>query len=291
MEFIKSKGYLAALGAVLIWSGFILVSRVGGISPLLSFDIIAIRYVTCSLLLLPIWFFWHRFNIFQPKLIIASLIGGLSYALFAFKGFELTPASQAAVLLPGLMPVMIILITTFLNKEKNQITKWLGVSLITLGVLLLFWQEFEKSGQFSIGHLSLAGAAFCWATFSSLINRWSITPWQATVCLAMITCCFYLPIYLLLLPKNISLELLPDIAIQAFYQGFLATIIQVLLYVKAVQLIGAANMGSMMAIVPILAGLSAIPIFNEPLRITLILAMLLVSFGVWLAHTKKFIQK
>lgn len=283
-----SRGYLFALGAVLIWSGFILVSRMGGISPLLSYDIIAIRYVTCASLLLPVWWFKYRFNLLQPRLIICSLIGGLAYALFAFKGFELTPASQAAVLLPGLMPMAIILLSTLINKESHPLSKWLGIMLITLGIGTLFWQEFQLKGQLSTGHLSLAGAALCWAIFSVLINRWNISPWQATVSLALITCVIYLPIYISWLPKNISADLWQDIVTQAFYQGFIATIVQMLLYVRAVQLIGAPQMGSMMAIVPILSGLSAIQVFNESLRLELLAGMLLVSLGVWLAHSRKF---
>ena len=61
-----------------------------------------------------------------------------------------------------------------------------------------------------------------------------------------------------------------------------------LLYTKAVQLIGAAGMGSMMAIVPVLAGVSALYVFDEPLKPSLVTAMVLVSFGVWLANTTKF---
>ena len=48
------QGYAFATVAVLIWSGFILVSRFGGIGPLLPADVIAIRYATCSLLYGPI---------------------------------------------------------------------------------------------------------------------------------------------------------------------------------------------------------------------------------------------
>jgi len=281
-----SKGYLCALGAVLIWSGFILVSRKGGISPLLSYDIIAIRYLTCASLLLPVWLFWKRFNLLQPRLIISALIGGLAYALFAFKGFELAPASHAAILLPGLLPLVIVLLTIFVNKERHPLEKYVGVGLISLGIGMLFWQEFKQSGGFSNGHLSLMAAAICWAIFSVLINRWNIKPWEATVSLAVVTCAVYLPVYIVYLPKAISTESWQDVLLQSFYQGFLATIVQMMLYVRATQLIGAAQMGSMMAIVPILAGFSAIPLFGEPLSPALLLALFLVSLGVWVANTR-----
>jgi drug/metabolite transporter (DMT)-like permease len=288
MQQAQRQGYLAALAAVIIWSGFILVARIGGISQLLSYDVMAIRYVSCALLVLPFYLFKYRFNLFQPKLILLSLIGGFSYALFVFKGFELTPASQAAVILPGLMPVLIIVLSVFINKQSHPVTKWLGTAVITLGVTLIFWQEFSVHGEFSLGHLSMGAAALCWALFSVLLTRWHISPWQATVSLSVVTCLLYMPIYLLWLPKNISLNLWPDILLQGFYQGVLAATIQVMLYSKAVQLIGAAGMGSMMAIVPVLAGVSALYLFDETLQPTLLFAMILVSFGVWLANTTRF---
>jgi len=288
MQDTQRQGYLAALAAVIIWSGFILVSRMGGISQLLSYDVIAIRYITCAAIVLPFWWFKYRFTLFQPRLIILSLIGGFAYALFVFKGFELTPASQAAVILPGLMPVLIIVLSVFINKQSHSMTKWLGTGVITAGIAILFWQEFSLNGQFSLGHLMMGAAALCWALFSVLLNRWHISPWQATVSLSIITCLLYLPIYLLWLPKNISLDLWPDILLQSFYQGLLAATIQMMLYTKAVQLIGAAGMGSMMAIVPVLAGVSALYVFDETLKPALVIAMILVSFGVWLANTNKF---
>jgi len=294
MDNSTRQGYLAAFGAVLIWSGFILVSRMGGISPLLSYDVIAIRYATCAALVLPFWWFKFRFKLWQPKFIICSLFGGLGYALLAFKGFESTPGSQSAVLLPGLIPVMIILLSVVINKQKHPWSKWFGVAVITSGIAVLFLQEFFAQGELSVGHLSLAGAAFCWGIFSVLLSRWQITPWQATASLAIITCTIYLPIYLLWLPKNISLgmsELWGDILLQSFYQGFLATIVQMLLYVRAVQIIGAANMGTMMAMVPVIAGVSALFVFDEPAKMSLIIAMTAVSIGVWFANTQFFVNK
>lgn len=284
---MKTKGYLCALMAVLIWSGFILVSRMGGISALTAYDIIAIRYVSCAAFVFPFWFFWKRFNLFQTKLVICSLVGGFAYALCAFNGFKLSPASHAAVLLPGLLPIFIALISTVLNKERHSRIKWFGILLITIGILILFGYEFQKTGLFSIGHVFLLGAAVCWAIFSVLINRWNIAPWEATVSLAVITCMLYMPIYLMFLPKNISTHLISEISIQVVYQGFMATIVQMLFYVRAVQLIGASNMGSMMAIVPILAGFSAVYIFDENLSFALVLALLGVSLGVLIANTNQ----
>jgi len=292
MNNTERRGYLYALAAVLIWSGFILVSRLGGISPLLSYDVIAIRYFTCAAILLPVWWFKFRFNLLNIKLVIVSLIGGLGYALCAFNGFEQAPASHAAVLLPGLMPLFIIILSSFMNNEKYQLEKWMGVGLISLGVGSLLWQRLTGQDAISAGHLYLIAAALCWAFFSVLIKRWDISPWQATVSLALITCVIYLPVYFLWLPKSLSMLSLPelgeDILLQAFYQGVLATIVQMLFYVRAVQTIGPATVGSLMALVPLVAGFSAIFLFGEELSVNLVIGLVLVSAGAVLSHSNIF---
>ncbi len=281
------KGYALGIVAALIWCGFILVSRMGGISALTSYDVIAIRYLTCASLLLPLWWFKWRFTLFTPKHIAVSLIGGLAYALFTFKGFEMAPASHAAVLLPGFIPLLVILLAFWLNHETQGKAKWLGLGVIALGIAMLFVQQLStQGGGLQMGYLWLVLGAACWALFTVLIKRWNIDPWQATVSLAVITSVLYLPVYVLMLPSKLSVELLPDIALQVVYQGVMATIIQMFLYVKAVQLIGASSMGSVMAIVPVVSGVMALLVFKEPASIELMVGLVLVSLGAWLTHSK-----
>lgn len=280
-------GYLCALAAALIWSGFILISRFGGISELTSYDLIAIRYVTCALLVLPIWWIKFRFKLFDKRLIAASIIGGLIYALFTFQGFSTAPASHAAILLAGLMPLFIIVLSYFINGERPSLKKWFGIGLITLGIALLFLPLLQN-GLLNSGHLYFVAGAMCWSLFSVLIKRWNISPWEVTISLAVVTFILYMPFYLFFAPKAISLDLWPIIAVQAVYQGFLATIVQVIFFVKAVQLIGPSSMGSMMAIVPLISGVSALFIFNEPFSLTLMFGLIFVSFGAWFAHSRFF---
>jgi drug/metabolite transporter (DMT)-like permease len=295
---IRQQGYGFAFAAALIWAGFILVSRMGGLSELLAFDVIAIRYATCAAILLPIWWFKFRFKLFTPRLIICSLVGGLAYALCAFSGFQLASASHAAILLPGMMPLFIIVLSFLINKESHGLQKWLGIGIITLGIIMLFAGELGVfNGTINVNMTTLLGdgwlvaAAFFWALFSVLIKRWQITPWQVTVSLALLTCLFYLPVYIAFLPKAISNAGWEDILLQAFYQGIMATIVQMIFYVKAVQNIGPSNMGAVMSIVPVISGLAAIVIFNEQATMELIMGLVLVSIGAWFAHSRYVARK
>ena len=280
----KLVGVLCAISAALIWSGFILVSRMGGISELTPYDVIAIRYVTCSLLLLPVWLFFYRFNVLKLEFLVSALIGGLAYAVFAFKGFELSSALHGGILLPGLIPVFVSILSIVLIRNRLSKNKVIGLWMIILAIVLLFSKEIAVMDHLPEGDLYFILAAFFWALYSVLINIWHITPWQATCSLAFITALLYLPVYMIFLPKNIDQAALSEIGLQVFYQGFLATIIQMLLYVKAVKIIGAQGMGSFMALVPVLAGVFAVIFLHEPATWYLWAALSLVSVGVFISH-------
>jgi drug/metabolite transporter (DMT)-like permease len=50
-------------------------------------------------------------------------------------------------------------------------------------------------------------------------------------------------------------------------------------------------MGAVMSIVPVISGVAAIVIFNEPISEALIIGLVLVSLGSWLAHSRFFKRK
>ena len=282
-----NKGLLAGLMAVLIWSGFILASRAGGVSELNTFDVIAIRYGTCATLVLPIWWLWHRFPFWQRRYVLLAMIGGIAYALTTFFGFQQAPASHAAILLPGLMPVFIGLAAWLFAHERPMAMQLAGMALVVLAVMILIVDLVLTPGfSFGLGHLAFMAGALCWALMAGLVKRWQISPWETTITLAVVTAAIYLPVYVVGLPKSLHLASASEILLQAVYQGFLATIVQMVLFVYAVRQLGASQMGSLMALVPVLAGLAAIPLFGEPASVALIVALVLGSGGVWLANTK-----
>lgn len=284
----EHKGVVCGLGAVLLWSGFILVSRLGGVSELNHYDVVALRYATCALIVLPIWWFKFRFNLFQWRYFVVASVGGLAYALCTFQGFQLAPASHGALLLPGAMPLFIFLLAVMVGQAKFSKQSSISVGLISLGILVLFIGQ-SSDAQLNTGTLMGDGlfllGAFFWGVFSILIKRWGLSPWQVTISTALLTSLMYLPFYMLIAPKNLSWHLWPEMSLQMLYQGFLATIVQMLLYVRAVELMGAARMGALMALVPLIAGVAALLVFQETATVFVLTGLLLVAMGAWLNHS------
>lgn len=56
-----------------------------------------------------------------------------------------------------------------------------------------------------------------------------------------------------------------------------------LLFLKAIEVIGAERTGAMTALVPVLAGVAAVPLLDEPLTAWLLVGLCLVSAGAFLA--------
>jgi drug/metabolite transporter (DMT)-like permease len=93
----------------------------------------------------------------------------------------------------------------------------------------------------------------------------------------------YLPAYLAL--RGACLMALPpaELAFQALFQGLLVTVVSLLLYARAVALLGASAGAAFGALVPALAALFAILFLGEWPDGGDWLAIALVSVGVYLA--------
>lgn len=103
--------------------------------------------------------------------------------------------------------------------------------------------------------------------------------------MALLAALAYLPLYALALPKTILSAGLGEIALQAAYQGALAAVIQMVIYMRAVELLGPPRMGMLVALVPPLGALAAAAVLHEPLTPPLILSLLLVSAGVFIGNS------
>lgn len=281
------KAYIYAIIAVFVWTGFILVSRLGGISKLTSYDIIAIRYATSTMLFLPFWLSQGRWKLFTRQHIALAMAGGLIYTLLAFSGFKLAPATHAAILLSGFMPFAITIFGYFILKEKPAKNRIIGLLIIAIGVACLAVESFSSGGITFWGDSFLLATAISWSVYSVLLKKWALNSIRAATAVTLITATIYLPIYILFLPKNISLDLGREIALQAVYQGLIANGIQMILYIRAITILGATRMGMFMAFVPALAGLCAVPLLGEPLTIWILMGLLLVSIGALVGSLDK----
>jgi drug/metabolite transporter (DMT)-like permease len=277
----SNSGYFFAIVTILIWAGFVLVARMGGISELNIFDITALRFGVASLVLLPLWLFWKRVPLFNKTVLSLALSGGLGYSLTVYFAFKHAPAAHGAVLLSGLLPFFVPLVAWVMLREPLRRNLKLALPVIALGVICLGVDIFSRSENTLPGDLLLITSSMIWAVYTILAKRSGYGAWEVAIGGALLSALIFLPIYLLFLPKAIMTAPLHDIFLQGIYQGLVVAVIAMLTYMATMTRLGPAKTGACMAMVPAVAGIGASLILGEALNVWLISGLLATSAGAW----------
>lgn len=284
-----TKGFLAAGAGVICWSGFNIVSRMGGHNSVLTpFDLAALRFGVSALILLP-FLFTTRFNATLLQLAILALLGGLGYALLAYAGFSLAPAAHAGVLVNGGIPFATAFIA-WLAMGYRPGARAIGSLLIAgLGIGLIGYRsvvhaQADEAYQW-LGDLFFLAAAACSAAFGLLLRKWRVRPLEAIMGIAFFSAPIYLPIYWLFLPKALMSAPASVLLLQAIYQGVIAAIVAGMLYAYANLTIGPMKASLMLALVPALSALAAGPLLDEKIGLLIWFGVALVTGGAVLGAT------
>jgi drug/metabolite transporter (DMT)-like permease len=284
------QGYLAALATVVIWAGFILISRLGGKSALTGWDIVALRLGTASLVLLPFSLKLPPGTWRNPKLWALASLGGLLFLILVYAGFKLAPAAHGGILLPGMQPFLVTALAWLLLGSVPSRLRLLGLVPIALGVACVAAPQLmgAHEGPSTLpGDALMLGGSMAWAAYSVLVRKWPFDAWLLTRFVALASALVYLPVYALFLPKGLSEVPMSMLLLQGLYQGLGPTIIAMLLFLRAVAILGAERTGAMVALVPVIAGLGAVPLLGEPLTAWLVAGLALVSGGAFISARLK----
>lgn len=281
-------GYLLAAVTILIWAGFVVVSRVAGKSALTAFDVTALRIGTAALVLSPWWvprllkpalrqLRWYQAGLF-------AALAGIGYPLLAYGGFVHAPASHGAVLISGTMPFFTTLFAFVLLGERPARIRLLGLSLIAAGVVALFSANFAGAassapGNVVLGDLMFITASAVWALFGTLLKVWKVRAFNVTLGVVAYSAMAYLPVYALLLPKQLDQAPMEQITLQAIFQGVVVVCIAMWTYAKAAELIGPSKLAILTSLVPATATLMAIPVLGESLTAAAAAGVALTSIG------------
>lgn len=278
----KRLGYGFAAATIAIWSGFVLVSRVGSTSGLNPYDITFLRFGVAALLLFPVWLCWRRRNFFNRQMLGLVATGGIGYALVAYTALSLAPASHGAVLISGLLPFFVPLAAFIALREKPRPAIWYALPVIAVGVLCLGVDIFSSSKNSLAGDALLVLASLIWAVYTLQARAAQLHPWDLTIGSVLMSALIFIPIYWLFLPKLITSASWEAIALQGIYQGVLVVIIAMLSFMAALKHLGATRLGAVMALVPAVAGFSAFALLGESLSGWLIAGLIATSLGAYL---------
>ena len=274
-------GLIAVFFTICIWTGFILVSRYGGKGVLTGWDVTALRFGVGALIAI---FFLSRVTLPPYKVILLfSTFGGVGYAIAVYVAFRLAPAAHAAVLLPGALPFATAIIAWLWLRQKPSPAQRIALILVFIGITLTAADTLSYgahlTGMQILGDLLFLCGASSWAVFTLLLRRYPVAPLTAAVSVTLGSAVLYLPLWWMFLPSTLAQAPLAEIAMQAIYQGILVVFVAMMLYTFAVRNLGGQTVALLMAIVPGLSALAAVPVLGEPLTVLTMAGLGAVTIG------------
>jgi drug/metabolite transporter (DMT)-like permease len=260
-------GLACAFSTLVIWTGFILVSRFSAKGLLTSWDMAALRFSGAFLAALPlvVRHGWPRLPLHRAAGIVAT--AALGFPLLAFAGFQFAPASHGGVMLPGMLPLQVAVLLWAVHGERWTRARATSLALVVIGVVLLARDTFGHHPGAWRGDILLFSGSFSWAIYTLIVRRWGVSPLQATLTIALYAAPVYLPIWLFLLPSRIQAAPLGEVAFQVVYQGVLAVVVAGFLFTRALTALGPMILTGITAVVPALSALAAWPLLGEPLGV------------------------
>jgi drug/metabolite transporter (DMT)-like permease len=283
------KGALYGLAAAAIWASQSAMTRFAVTTSFDPWDVALLRFGLAGPLLAPVL---ARRGFARDQLgwlgLVALIAGaGAPYVLVAAGALRLAPAAELSALNPGCIPLFVAALTFVFARETVSAPQRIGLALIVTGAALLIAANADPGEAWSTSRAFGAAlalvAALMWAVFTLVMRRADLDPLHAVALVSVGSLTIYLPVYLAWRGAALARAPLADLAIQTVFQGILVTIVSLLLYGRAVTMLGASAGSAFGALVPALTALIAIPLLAEWPSATDWLAILLISAGVYLA--------
>ncbi|WP_414451568.1 DMT family transporter [Burkholderia sp. 22PA0099] len=241
-------GLMWAATAILIWSGSLILLRLGVTTGLTAYDLTALRFGVAATLLLPVLV---RGGIATdgPGLVgVLAMVAlfGAPYVLLLSLAVKTAPAAAAGALNPGVMAIASVLLGRVRHAQRINPARWLGIGLTLAGIAAFV----GTAGGLATGHFVLFATGLMWAAFAAFVRARRVPALRATALIAVGSAVLYLPVYLLALPVGILHAKPADVLLQAVFQGVLVTTVAVYAFGRSAELLGAEVGTSLPALIP-----------------------------------------
>jgi drug/metabolite transporter (DMT)-like permease len=275
-------GTASALGAILIWGGWIIATRHA--AQTLDLSIVALlRYGIPALALMPLWLRTGLLPRGVSNLALLAMIVGAGTPFFvtAALGMRFAPAAEVGPLLPGTMPLFVALLAGLFYSERMSPLRKAGFILIAAGVAVIVLPQIV-TGTLSEapGHVLILTSAFLWAVYTIALRRSGLSAYDATALISVWSAISLLPFGTMPLIEALQQGRTTEIAVQALMQGVLSGIVATILFAIAILRLGPSRAAAFAALLPAFVAILAIPVLGEFPDALAVIGIVAASFGV-----------
>ena len=251
----------------LCWSGSWTFGKLG-VTQIPPIELSTIRFATAGVLMLAIALaaraplglerFW--------LIVLAGFFGIFAYNALVFVGLTISPASDGALIVPTINPVLTVLFATFIG-ERLTVNKLVGVAIATAGAAIVIAAAtgLTFTGERLVGDLLMLGGAASWSAYATIgaITTRHGSPLGVTAIASLAGAAMLFPLGFL----EHGYADVPTWPLAAWldvaYLVVFATIVGFVLFYWAVRRFGAGTASMVSYLVPIFALVQAVIILGE----------------------------
>ncbi len=283
--------YILLTLATLFWSGNFVLSR-GMHADIPPVGLAFWRWTVALLILSPIGLrlVWKQRGLIREHyrfMLAQGLLGVTGFNTLIYLAMQTTTAINA-VLVNSCIPIIIVVISWLMFREKLRLRQVIGV-IISLGGVLLILAKGEVTAllqlQFNRGDLLVFVAAFVWAWYSVNLKKFpqGLDPIAYLTGIIMVGLVFILPIYLVEIQSGNVVQFTQATVLSVLYVAFFASVLSFIFWNRAVREVGANRAGPFIHLMPVFSSILAIVFLGETLLGYHIQGIALVFIGILLA--------
>ena len=285
--------FLAALGAVLIFGGSAVATKVA-VSAISAIDVSVLRTIIGGLVALPLALAMRIELPATPAqrwlLLLSGFCGFIAFPLLFTFGVSLTSANHATMIL-AILPVSTGAIAMAWDRQWPKRAWWLGCTIAFAGEVLLIYDPAADSANASIGGDLLVWASTVFASLGYVagarLQRSGYSSRGTTFWGVGLFALLLLPVAPLLLDFDGLLTAGAYAWSGLIYQAIGVTIVAYILWYFALGTGGIARVGLLQFLQPVSGVIFAFIILAEPLSLMFLLASIIIMLGVIQAFRAK----
>jgi len=293
MKNIKDRPYLLLILAVLFWSGNFILGRAfhSEIPPVaLAFW----RWVGAAILVtLPALPHLRRDRhalVEQwPVILLIATLGIAVFNTLVYSGLQYTEAINA-FLLQSLMPVLIVLLSFMIFRERVTKLQSVGILVSLCGAVTIIARgdaSILLSLSINRGDLLVFTAMACYAGYTVMLRkRPHVHPWAFLATTFWIGALLLIPFYLWETLTVATLDPNPTNLMVIGYVIVFPSIVSYLCFNRSVELVGANRAGLFIHLMPVFGSLMAVFFLGESFCWYHGVGILLIGAGIYLATRK-----
>ncbi|MEN0072959.1 MAG: DMT family transporter [Paracraurococcus sp.] len=270
----------AGVLAMVLFSGNFASTRHGLAHGLSLADLVLLRSTTAGLLMSLLLWRIGLGGLSLARAAVLALLAGAPYYLLTVAALQFAPATHASILNPGATVLFAPLLGWWVLRQAPETGVRAGLGILGAGLLLIGGAALAGGGGLAwIGDLLLLASGFTWALFGVLMRRWQVPGTRAAAAAGALSLA-WVPFHLLLLGPGGVPAHPGEALLQAVYQGLIAGGIAVVLYSRAVALLGPARGALLPPLVPALGVFWAWLLLGEQVSPVQLAGMALVVLGM-----------